>query len=428
MNKLLLRTTALVMSLPLLTLPVIAAVKPAKELTPSIKLSGETSFNMHGFKQDKTRENRGKGYGQHMEVADSRVNVEIFQKLENYGGLECSGLIGLSGNASNGNVQENRIKLKGEWGTLIFGNTRGPDDFAAVGGFAIMGATGGFAGNFTSTINQTTGAVITTDLAGRPKDATKAIYVTPRIGGLQGVIGITTDTTQKGDRKLESRNPGDAKSLPFDRNQLNLGVNFKETFNNGLDFKVSATALSGNTRNPVSATTATVPMSHHKTKSYALGIQLGYRNFEFGAEYINNGKSQVSKYRYALDASGNNATFVPVTGADAGRAYDVAVGYAVNKKDKVSLGYYNSTRKIQSGYKKSKANIYSATWDHKLGPGLGVYLEGNVVDMKNDNQTVKDQNDYKLAAGKAGLSSNDLADGVGNNTMKGAIAGIKLKF
>lgn len=427
MNKLLLRTTALVMSLPLLTL-FANGTKAAKELTPSIRFSGETSFNMHGFKQDKTRENHGKGYGQHMEVADSRVNVEIFQKLENYNGLEISGLIGLSGNPDNGNVQENRIKLKGEWGTLIFGNTRGPDDFAAVGAFAVMGATGGFAGNFTSTINHTTGTVITTDLAGRPKDATKAVYVTPRIGGLQGVVGLTTDTTQKGDRKLETRNPSNAHSHPFDRNQLGVGVNFKETFSNGLNFKVSATGLTGNTRNPISPVTPSpVLMSYHKTKSYALGIQLEYRDFDFGAEYINNGKSHVSRYSYALDTIGNLVTS-PVTGADAGRAYSAAIGYAINKKDKVSLGYYGSTRKIKSGYKKSKANLYSATWDHKLGPGLGVYLEGNYVDLKNDARTVSDQNNYKAAAGKIGLSSNDIPDGVGNNTMKGAIAGIKLKF
>ena len=426
MNKLLLRTTALVMSLPLLTIPANAA-KPVKELTPAVKFSGETSFNMHGFKQDKTRENRGKGYGQHMELADSRFNVEIFQKLQNYGGLECSGLIGLSGNPSNGNVQENRIKLKGEWGTLIFGNTRGPDDFAAVGAFAVMGATGGFAGNFTNTLNQTTGTVVTTDLAGRPKDATKAIYVTPRIGGLQGVVALTTDTLQKGDRKLETRNPSDAKSLPFDRNQIGVGVNFKETFNNGLDFKVSATGLSGNTRNPVSA--SSVAMSHHKTKSYALGLQLGYRDFDFGAEYINNGKSQVSKYRYALNtATGNVSTPIPVTGANAGQAVSLALGYKINKDDRVSVGWYGSERKIQSGYKKSKANVYSVTWDRKLGPGLGVYLEGNVADMKNDDRTVSDQNNYKAAAGKIGLSSNDLPDGVGKNTQKGAIAGVKLKF
>ena len=425
MHKIRLSTTALVMGLPLLTNHITAAM-PGKESTPSLKLSGETSFNMHGFTQNKTRGNRGKGFGQHMEVADSRINIEIFQKLENYGGLECSGLIGLSGNPSNGNVQENRIKLKGEWGTLIFGNTRGPDDFAAVGAFAVMGATGGFAGNFTSTINQSTGTVLTTDLAGRPKDATKAVYVTPRISGFQGVIGLTTDTTQKGDRKLETQNPSDARSHPYDRNQIGLGLNFKQTLMNGLDIKVSATGLRGNTRNPISA--PSVPMAYHKTQSYALGLQLGYRDFKFGAEYINNGKSHVAKYSYALNNAGNNVVASRVTGADAGRVCSVAVGYTINKKNDVSLGYYGSTRKIKTDYKKSKANVYSATWDHKLGPGLGVYLEGNYVQMKNDARTVSDQDSYKKAATKVGLSSNDIADGVGKNIMKGAIAGVKLKF
>ena len=424
MTKFLLSSTALVIALPFVS-PVHAA-KPAKELTPAVKFSGETSFNMHGFKQSKREGNGGKGNGHHMEVADSRFNVEISQKLENYGGLECSGLIGLSGNPDNGNVQENRLKLKGNWGTLILGNTRGPDDFMAVGAFAVMGATGGFAGNFTNVFNQTTGAVVTTDLAGRPKDATKAIYITPRIGGFQAGLGFTSSTVHKGDHKLETINPSAAKSSPFDKNQLNLGVNFKEVFANGLKLKASATGLFGKTQNPIRPTIA-VPMSYHDTKSYALGLQLGYQGWDFGAEYINNGKSQVAKYSYTKNALGA-VSAANLTGADAGKAFSLALGYELTKKDAVALGYYSSKRKVRSDYSKAKANLYSATWDHKLGPGLGLYAEGNIVHMKTDDQAVSDQNNYKALARDIGLNGGDLADGVGKNTFKGVIAGIKLKF
>jgi len=420
MNKLLLGTAVLAISLPLASVD--AASK--SELTPSLRFSGETSVNYYGFKQSVREGNGGKGNGHHMEVADSRLNVDIFGKTEYFGGIEYSALLGLSGNPDNGNVQENRLKFKNEWGTLIAGDTRGVDDFMAVGAFAVMGATGGFAGNYTSVLNQTTGTVITTDLAGAPKDSTKVIYVTPRISGVQAGITFTPSTGHEGDQKLKTVSPSVAKSLPFDKNQVGLGINFKETFTNGLDVRLSATSLFGKTQAPTRLKVAenTVPATFKNTQSYALGAQFGYHDWVIGGEFIDNGKSQVGRQDFSTGLSR------PATGGNAGKVYSVALGYTFGKH-KVAVGYLESTRNLQSGFSsKAKAKVYSATWDRKIAPGLGIYAGINHADMKTASEAVAAQNALKSNASDLGLSASDIADGVGNNRATTVEGGVKLKF
>lgn len=426
MKKLLLGTAVLAISLPFALVP---ACAKKEELTPSLRFSGETSVNYYVFKQSVREGNGGKGNGHHMEVADSRLNVDIFGKTEHFGGFEYSALLGLSGNPDDGKVQENRLKFKNEWGTLIAGDTRGIDDFMPVGAFAVMGAMGGFAGNYTSVLNQTTGTVITTDLAGAPKDSTKINYITPRIYGIQLGATFTPSTAHEGDQKLKTASPSGAKSLPFDKNQVGLGVNFKETFTNGIGVQLSATSLFGKTQAPTRLTRTAggivLPAAYRDTKSYALGTQLSYKEWQIGGEFIDNGKSQTAHQKFSL--GGGNAVSTPLTGNDAGKAYSVALGYTYGKH-KFAIGYYGSRRSIQSGYSKAKANIYSATWDRKLVPGLGIYIDANYADMKTDSRAVTDQTAFKAAASNLGLTASDLSDGVKNNRATIVGFGTKLKF
>lgn len=417
MKKFLLGTAALTIVLPFMAMPLGAK----DELKPSLKFTGETSVNYYAFRQSAREGNKGKGNGHHVGVEDSRFNVDIFGKTEAFGGLEYSALIGLSGNPDDGRVQENRLKFKNEWGTLIAGDTRGVDDFMAVGAFGVMGGTGGFAGNFTNVLNQTTGTIITTDLAGAPKDATKVVYVTPRIGGVQGGLSFTPSTAHEGDHKLETISTKGAKSAPFDKNQVGLGLNFKETFANGIDVKLSATALLGKAQAPVRFTIGQ-PMRYKDTQAYALGAHLKYSDWEIGGEFIDNGKSRVANQDFAPGPVATN-----ITGRDAGKAYSVAVGYTYGKH-KFTAGYFGSTRKVLTGYKHAKTNIYSGVWDRKIAPGLGVYVEANYVDMKTDPRAVADQNNFKSVAGTLGLAADDVADGVKSSNAHIFIVGTKLKF
>lgn len=409
-----------------------------EEQSPSLKFSGQTEVNYYGLKQNVREGNNGKGNGHHMAVDYSKVNFDVFGKTKAFGGLEYSALLALSGNADDGAPIENRIKLKNEWGTLIAGNTRGVDDFMAVGSFSVMGATGGVAGNYDNVVNVSTGAVISKDLVGRPKDATKVSYVTPRLNGIQAGITFTPSTAHKGDHKLETTNPKAAKSQPFDKNQVGVGLNFKEKFGNGIETNLSATAIFGNTQAPVRLTKLKQPLSYHNTQAYMLGAHFKYKDWEIGGEFIDNGKSRVASHNLGsyLDSAPKGADgkydftrarFDRAQKSNAGQAYSVALGYTLGVH-KWAVGYYGSTKNIQSGYNKAKANVYSATWDRKLAPGLGIYAEANYVDMKTDKKAADDQNSLKKGAKELGLSDSDLNDGIRSNKATVFVVGTKLKF
>jgi hypothetical protein len=409
-----------------------------EEQGPSLKFSGQTEVNYYGLKQNVREGNNGKGNGHHMAVDYSKVNFDVFGKTKKFGGLEYSALLALSGNADDGTPIENRIKLKNEWGTLIAGNTRGVDDFMAVGSFSVMGATGGVAGNYTNVLNESTGVVLSKDLVGRPKDATKVSYVTPRLNGIQAGITFTPSTAHKGEHKLETINPKSAKSQPFDKNQVGVGLNFKEKFGNGFETNLSATAIFGNTQAPVRLTKLSRPVDYHKTQSYMLGAHFKYKDWEIGGEFIDNGKSRVPSHNLGayLESATKDANgkydFTPARldrakKADAGKAYSAALGYTWGDH-KWSVGYFGSTKNIQSGYDKAKANVYSATWDRKLAPGLGVYAEANYVDMKTDKKAAENQNALKKGAKELGLSDSDLNDGIRSNKATVFVVGTKLKF
>lgn len=407
MRKILLATTALAMALPALSTSVEAvSLKGAK--TPALRMSGQSTFNYFAFNQTVREPNRGKGGGHHMAVEDARINFEVFGKADGLGGLEYSFLIGLSGDTNlDKSVEENRLKFKGEWGTLLLGNARGVDDFMAVGAYDVMGGTGGFAGNYTHVTNPSNGVITTVDLQGAPKDSTKVTYVTPRVNGFQAGLSFTPHTQHKGEAKLFSHTHTASPTQPFDKNQVGLGLNYKETFGNGVDVKLSGTLLyAGKTMRGAregSSAAAALQAPRARTKSYALGTVLGWKDWKLGGEFIDNGHSQVRQ---------------GVNGRDAGKAYSLALGYDYGV-DSFAFGWYGSSRNLQSNSLKAKANVWSLTWDRKLAPGLSVYAEGNFFDYKTDtnlrNEIISANNKFE-------------ATEVDNNRGHVIIVGSKIKF
>ncbi len=65
---------------------------------------------------------------------------------------------------------------------------------------------------------------------------------------------------------------------PFDKNQVGVGLNFKEKFGNGFETNLSATAIFGNTQAPVRLTKLSRPVDYHKTQSYMLGAHFKYKD------------------------------------------------------------------------------------------------------------------------------------------------------
>jgi hypothetical protein len=378
-----------------------AAEKGSKGL--GLEISGTTSTNFYAFETKRREENRGKGRGTHLAVDDSRINFEVFGKAppQCLGGLEYSFLIGISGNAEHEEnpIQENRIKLKGEWGTFLAGDTRGVTDFMAVGTFFFVGGTGGFLGDYRAVINETTGIIIRDDLLNRftPKDQTKVIYVTPRIYGIQAGYSYTPDGSHKGEQHLHSHTPTTSgprsivSGVRFAGVQFHeFALNYKNTFANCLDVSLSATGIVGRMRdlrrtlinsNQVNQVNAPFPRRH--MKAYALGAVVKCAGFSIGGEFLDNLHS---------------AQMTAIKHSNLGKVYTIGVGYEI-ECDAVSLSYMYTERKlghIKTAQKvdnvitpkrfidfgKTKFDAVAVTGDHELAPGLTAYAEAVIFRMR----------------------------------------------
>ncbi len=431
MKKTLLISTAIALALPFTAEQASAAVVEGK--TPRLQLSGELSPQFHFLKNKKREANNGKGFGQHLAIEDSRVNFDVLGKTDALGGLEYGFLAGmaLDTNESN-NIEEARISLKNQLGTVIIGDTRGVDDFMAVGPWKVMGGTGGgIYGNMTSSYQPTSGVRFSGDLVNTPKDATKINYITPRYAGFQAGITYTPNSAHDGSAKLFSHsNSGRVTqhffpAQPFDQRQVGMGVNYKNTFQNGLNVQVSLTGLYGHTKSgarkeagavksyiPNAATVTNTnllftPAKIHRTKAYAVGGLLGWQGFKVAGEYINNGKSGEAR---AL--KGNNA----------GKVYSSALGYSWSIHS-VAAGYTHTTRKLGTGFKRAKADVYTLTYDHTFAPGLEGFVEGNFAKQKTDAKYV---NFVKTVKGDKDFAKAN--DAVGNSNTKAVIIGSRIRF
>lgn len=394
-------------------------VADAATSSPSLKISGQLSTNFYAFGQTSREENGGRGNGHHLAVEDSGFNFSVFGKADGYRALEYLFFARLSADTNETkSFQEVYAQFKNDMGTLRVGDTRGVDDFMATGAFTVMGATGGFAGNYANAVNPTYSAIYKLDLGGTAakKEATTMTYVTPRVNGFQAGVSFTPNAEHRGEGKVSNNTSIVNTKKSFDVNQSAYGVNYMNTFANGVDVKVSATGLFGQTKGGRGNTlsfvrkdgTVGTSSAAHKTKAYALGGLLGYKGWQFGAEFMDNDKSQMP---------------TAALGSDAGKLYSGALGYTIGN-DTFTGGYLHGTRKVGAGFRKTKTNVYSVTWDKKLAPGLSVYAEGNLFDMKTDRAYIT-----AVKANAAALIDNGTAANVvGNNRGHVVIVGSKIKF
>ncbi|MDC0344625.1 porin, partial [Alphaproteobacteria bacterium] len=148
---------------------------------PQISLSGATALNLHLFRNKIRNLDGGTGRGHRLAIESSELNIEAEGQAEEF---DYGVKIELSTQSNEENsISENRLKIKGDWGTFYGGNTCGIESKSAQGGFRIMGATGGFDGKMTRTYLPATGTSISVSMAGDTSSRTKVFYYTPRFQG-----------------------------------------------------------------------------------------------------------------------------------------------------------------------------------------------------------------------------------------------------
>lgn len=458
MKKILLATTALVTAFAFNAVagddsgstsmttatPPVANANPWR---PELKISGEGKFSYYNFRNKNRSTNGGKGYGHHFSFEDTRVNFEAVGNADSFFGLngtEYGFLLAVTAERDRQqSVEEARLKVKNSYGTAMFGNTNGVEDYS-YGANNIMGGTGGVYGNYTNVVNKATGVITTNDPTTRTRKGTKVNLFTPRFAGFQLGVSYTPDTKHEGAAKVSTINNNNTNlygtsmfdDRAFGKTSWAGNLNFNHTFQNGFDAKVSVTGMTENSGTGYTAATATNNATINDGRAWQVGGEFSYAGVTLAGDYLDNRKSRVpGSTPFNLNAGGNHF----LNDADAGKVYTVALAYELGTH-KVSVGYMHSDRKMgrvsataggataaAGDLGKAKATVWSATYDKQFAPGWAGYVEYVNFSYKSTDNAATAQTYYK-GTGGAGANNSSLGDGVAKNNGHVVIIGTKVKF
>ena len=356
-------------------------------------------------------------------VDSSKISFKVLGDTD--AGLNYSLLVSLTGDTNaTKSVKEAYIRLGDAWGTLLLGDTSGPEDFMTFGGFSNQVGSGGFDGKFDRMLNVTTGVKVDVSLPGDTADTTKFVYVTPRLEGAQLGFAYTPDTKHDGSAKMKTEAHPDGDSV-FDRNSIALGLNYIRKFND-FELKFSVTGIAGTTRPEKEASVAGA-LDRENTRALAVGGVVEYKGFSFGAEYIWAGKSHQFKTPVTDVDPGklpDGTVLTPISyepgKARAANVFNVGASYAFSSCTTASVGYYHSYRKTGFADHKATADTFSGGVEHKISEGFTTYIEYAHHNLKNPSAFYE----AKMQANALGGS----AKAVPNNRSNTVILGTKIQF
>lgn len=428
-------------------------VKPVLE-APKLVISGQSTFNTWWFenKQQKFvdgkalghngngsvggKDTQGYGRGYLFTTDNSTLQFDLSGKTDpgmNYG---FTVVLNTDTNQTSYDktIKENYIWAEGSWGRIQLGNALGVEGDMVFGGASVLGGTGGYDGNFNRVVNFVTGTVHDVTLVGDTSRATKITYQTPRYYGLQAGISFTPQQDHLGEAKINTGSHYKKEKDAYDKRSIAAGLNFLNKWDSGFELGLSATAIFAKTQPEYTGATWTIydepdvqestgSGNRKNTKAYALGTIMRYAGFELGFQFGDNGKShQLKDLAKETDIKQKGSWFM-----DAGVAYNWGA-------TKFSMGYYygkGGEYKNDDKKGKNRTNIMTASIDHKLAPGLGVYFEYAHYDMKNTHYNIDAQlhNSLNGATIIDGTAKDVVAGPVGPKQKSNAfVLGTKVNF
>lgn len=261
MRKILLATTALA---------AFAGFSSAANAQITVTLGGYTEF--FGAIYDNNVTN---GTDREFQL-ETEILVKADGKADNgllYGAkieLQNTGIGGTTPANTNGiTVDEASIYLAGFWGRVELGDFDGAADTLAI--YAPLVGVEGIDGDYTDFIGgQPLGSVIK---APDSSDATKVMYVTPRVGGFQAGFSYTPENGNEAQAVVTTKNTSNYSDF------LEYGINYTGDFS-GVTVAASATGTSANGKG-----TNTTPALKNFS-SWQVGAQVGYAGFKVGGGYF----------------------------------------------------------------------------------------------------------------------------------------------
>ena len=357
MKKILLGTTAIV------GVALVGQAMAAEK--PKLSMSGNVKFEAAFVDEDDIAGSSNRGYKFYTD--DAEIVFKASTTADN--GLEYSAKIEYEFESNEGGgegTDEAMIWLEGNWGLLQLGNEDGAEDAMKVGGWSVLGGTGGHDGEFF--VNNSTSALDGPSLEGDTSDATKVTYYTPSLSGFRAGISFTPDSGHEYDEDFSDSDADEQE------NNIGFGVEYKQDFDQfGVHVSGRYVTAEHENNDDGGATSEREDIS-----AFAVGAKVTFGGFAVAAGYADN------------DDSGELKSDV-ANGRDAGEWFDVGASYSTGPY-KVAVGYYHSERNV-SNTQEAEADIFTVTGDYNVAPGLDVYAEYLYADIEDGTTATTTDNE-----------------------------------
>lgn len=323
----------------------------------TVRLSGLYRFNVAAASQD-VRSGFGRGYW--VKGDEARLQIDASASSDN--GVRYGVRFDLLANTNNlGNADESFGFVSSPWGRVELGDQ---DDAAArmhVEADNVMVGRTGFSGDVIDYFRFGSGGAVTSPVLSHTGDATKVIYFSPRIDGLQLGASLTPDSGGAGASFNETDNDGDFENV------ISVGANYI-TKARRVTLLVSLAGEFGDDEASDGAAAA------GELETVAVGATARFEGFAVGAGYVDLAERGLSTADIAA-------------GGDAGRHWSAAAAYRSGAWG-VSLGYFSSTRRQPAGRGgDTTVDILSFDGSYAVAPGWSVALSVNFIDADNIDGT-----------------------------------------
>jgi len=363
MKKILLGTSAIVGASVLLATPLWAAEKPKLSIDGWLRFEAwmnDEDDNVLGSASDDY--NRGVQF----DMDDVEIHFLGSSKADN--GLEYGFYVELIEGTGTSSTQfdEANVFFSGGWGKLELGSNDGIENNYKPGGYSVIADKDGAWDGKAGFNKYGSSAFIGTDLGARVAgadsttgDATKITYYTPSFSGFSAGVSYTPDS---GDEFNHGIN--DDTTTTNLSNAVSAAVQYKGTFSD-VSVQVAARYLASDFEANDRGAGNTTDLED--MRAWGIGGVVSFAGFSLGASYQDLGDSGVTKAN--ADA-----------GADAGKWYDVGIGYATGPY-KVSVAYMHSEAANTSGTQDDEVDYYAIGANYAAAPGLDLYATYQFIDL-----------------------------------------------
>lgn len=242
---------------------------------------------------------------------------------------------------NDGALDEAALTFGGNWGSLMIGDDEGPDTI--YGFFALPLGNWDASGAWFSGAAGTQGALGYVPGTG---DASKIMYTTPNMSGVNASIAFTPD----GDSTFGGSNSDNGSGY---HNVIQTAINFSRDFG-GVSFAASAAHMSGTADN-------TLGVDNNNASGWGVGTKVSSQGFTLAMGYNNRGDGGCVK-------GGSNCSN--------GSSFDVGASYSIEKLT-LGVGYAKgSANQGDTGtgdIMEDEASAFSVEASYGLADGLTTY-------------------------------------------------------